>query len=130
MELYAPAYVVLIVADLERALEFYSGALGLSLGHRSGPYAQFETGFTRFSLFEREAMQATLDRALELPASDAPAFQVGFRVVDVDEAFAELVAWGAPAVTPPRDRPWGQRSAYVRDPDGNLVELVQDPREG
>jgi hypothetical protein len=27
---------------------------------------------------------------------------------------------------PPTTRSWGQRTAYVRDPDGNLIELAQD----
>jgi uncharacterized glyoxalase superfamily protein PhnB len=45
----------------------------------------------------------------------------------VDNAYAELVVSGAAAVTPPADRPWGQRTAYVRDPDGNLIELVEPP---
>jgi len=56
--------------------------------------------------------------------SDAPGFELGFKVVDVDAAYAELVAAGADAVTSPRDRPWGQRTAYVADPDGHLIELV------
>jgi catechol 2,3-dioxygenase-like lactoylglutathione lyase family enzyme len=34
-------------------------------------------------------------------------------------------AAGVEAVTPPTDRPWGQRTAYVRDPDGHLVELAR-----
>ena len=44
----------------------------------------------------------------------------------VDAAFAELVGAGAPAVVAPTTRSWGQRTAYVRDPDGNLIELAQD----
>jgi uncharacterized glyoxalase superfamily protein PhnB len=47
-------------------------------------------------------------------------------VPDCDAAFAALVAAGAPAVMPPTTRSWGQRTAYVRDPDGNLIELAQD----
>jgi catechol 2,3-dioxygenase-like lactoylglutathione lyase family enzyme len=40
-----------------------------------------------------------------------------------------LIARGAPAVVPPTDRFWGQRTAYVRDPDGHLVELAQELRQ-
>ena len=47
---------------------------------------------------------------------------------DVDAAFGELVALGAEAAVPPTDRPWGQRTAYVRDPDGHLIELAEDTR--
>lgn len=126
MEFDAPDYVVLVVADLDRALAFYTGVLGLSLGHRSGPYAQLETGPTRLSLFEREAMARALDRAsLDPPAADAPGFEIGFKVDDVDAAYQQLVDLGAQPEVAPTDRPWGQRTAYLRDPDGHLVELAQ-----
>jgi lactoylglutathione lyase len=128
MQLSAPDYVVLVVSDLDAALEFWSGLLGLPLGHRSGPYAQLDTGTTRLALYQRDAMAATLGRRLEAPAEGAPAFEVGFKVPDVDAAYAELVAGGARPVRPPTDQPWGQRTAYVADPDGHLVELVDaDP---
>jgi lactoylglutathione lyase len=128
VELTAPDYIVLIVEDLDRALHFYTGVLGLRLGHRSGDYAQLDTGTTRLAFYTRSAMAKSLSLALDAPASNAPGFEIGFKVADVDAAFSELVARGAPAVVPPTDRFWGQRTAYVRDPDGHLVELAQDLR--
>jgi lactoylglutathione lyase len=122
----APDYVVLVVEDLDRALAFYCDVLGLPLGHRSGPYAQLATGVTRVSLYERAAMASTLGRELASPSSDAPGFELGFKVDDCDAAYNELVAGGATPAVPPTDRAWGQRTAYVRDPDGHLVELAQD----
>jgi lactoylglutathione lyase len=122
----APDYVVLVVEELDRALAFYCDVLGLQLGHRSGSYAQLETGVTRVSLFERQAMAATLGRDLDAPSPDAPGFELGFKVDDCDAAYTELVAAGATPAVPPTDRAWGQRTAYVRDPDGHLVELAQD----
>jgi len=119
-----PDYVVLVVADLDRALAFYTGTLDLPLGHRSGSYAQLATGATRLALYERSAMAETLGFALDAPSPVAPGFEIGFKVDDVDAAFAELVAAGAEAVTVPATRSWGQRTAYVRDPDGHLVELA------
>ena len=126
----APDYVVLVVADLDRALAFYTGTLGLELGHRSGPYAQLATGRTRLALYEREAMAATLGvDELEEPDHDAPGFEIGFKVDDVDRVFDELVAAGAEPAVAPTDRPWGQRTAYLRDPDGHLVELAEQVEE-
>lgn len=126
MRLSAPEYVVLVVADLDASVRFYAEVLGLPLGHRSGPYAQFATGATRVALYEREAMASTLGvTSLRAPPSDAPGFELGFKVDDVDAAYAELVAAGAEPATPPQDRPWGQRTAYVRDPDCHLIELVR-----
>jgi lactoylglutathione lyase len=123
--LSAPDYLILIVEDLDRALGFYVDVLGLRLGHRSGEYAQLDTGATRLALYTRSAMAKTLGISLDPPASNAPGFEVGFKVIDVDEAFNELIARGAQPVMPPTDRFWGQRTAYVRDPDGHLVELAQ-----
>jgi len=129
MKLTAPDYVILIVENLDRALDFYTGILGLRLGHRSGDYAQLDTGITRLSLYTRKAMAQMLGMSLEAPAANAPGFEIGFKVTDVDAVFGELVARGALAVVPPTDRFWGQRTAYVRDPDGHLVELAQDLRK-
>ncbi len=126
MKLTAPDYVILIVEDLDRALQFYVGVLGLRLGHRSGDYAQLDTGVTRLGLYTRSAMAKTLGNSLEAPASNAPGFEIGFKVADVNATFGELVARGAAPVAPPTDRFWGQRTAYVRDPDGHLIELAQD----
>jgi catechol 2,3-dioxygenase-like lactoylglutathione lyase family enzyme len=126
MKLAVPDYVILIVEDLDRSLRFYTGVLGLRLGHRSGDYAQLDTGATRLGLYARAAMARMLGLSLRPPSQDAPGFEIGFKVADIDAAFAELVASGASPVTPPTDRPWGQRTGYVRDPDGHLIELAQD----
>lgn len=126
MELSAPDYVILIVEDLDRALEFYTGVLGIRLGHRSGKYAQLDTGTTRLALYTRTAMEETLGMSLGKPAANAPGFEIGFKVPQVDVAFNELVARGAAPVVPPTDRFWGQRTAYVRDPDDHLIELAQE----
>ncbi len=126
LHLNAPDYLIVIVEDLDRALHFYTEVLGLRLGHRSGDYAQLDTGVTRLALYTRSAMAKTLGMSLEVPASNAPGFEVGFKVADVDGAFNELVARGAQPVVAPTDRFWGQRTAYVRDPDGHLIELAQD----
>ncbi|MDP8969386.1 MAG: VOC family protein [Actinomycetota bacterium] len=125
MRLRLPDYIVVIVAELDRALRFYVDLLGLPLGHRSGPYAQLQTGETRLALYERQAMAATLGTGrLTAPDPDAPGFELGFKVDDVDAAYAELTAAGAAGVSAPTNRAWGQRTAYLRDPDGHLVELV------
>jgi catechol 2,3-dioxygenase-like lactoylglutathione lyase family enzyme len=128
VKLEAADYVVLVVSDLERSLKFWTGVLGLRLGHRSGAYAQLDTGRTRIALYARAAMAETLGRPLRPPDPSAPSFELGFKVEDVDAAYADLVARGAAPEVPPADRPWGQRTAYLRDPDGHLVELAEDRR--
>lgn len=125
MRLFSLDYTVLIVEDLDRSVAFYTEALGIQLSHRSGGYAQLITGPTRLALYTREAMSATLEQPLEPPARNAPGSEIGFLVADVDAAYAEITLAGAEPVKPPTDRFWGQRTAYLRDPDGHLIELVQ-----
>ena len=128
MKLTAPDYVILIVEDLDRSLAFYTEVLGLKPGHRSGDYAQLDTGVTRVALYTRSAMAQVLGMSLQTPSPNAPGFEIGFKVDDVDAVMNELVARGVSPAVPPTDRFWGQRTAYVRDPDGHLIELAQDLR--
>lgn len=106
-----------MVDDVDRSIAFYTDVVGLTLGHRSGPYAQFHSGTCRLALYDRAAMD-------ELVGPGA-AFEIGFKVDDVDVEFDRMTAAGAMGAVVPSDRPWGQRTAYVRDPDGHLVELAQ-----
>lgn len=43
---------------------------------------------------------------------------------DVDRAYEGLVAAGAPVIQPPHNTANNNRNALLRDPDGNLVEVV------
>ena len=66
------------------------------------------------------------DATIGIAASDDPdanrsAYWVS--VDDVDMSFAELRSIGAEVVSEPRDEPWGERVASVRDPEGNLVHI-------
>jgi uncharacterized glyoxalase superfamily protein PhnB len=49
--------------------------------------------------------------------------EIGFTVADVQAAYDRAIAAGARALAAPATKPWGQTVAYVRCPDGTLVEL-------
>ena len=42
---------------------------------------------------------------------------------EVDTAFADAVSKGAVPVLEPTTEPWGQRTCYIADPEGNLIEI-------
>lgn len=42
---------------------------------------------------------------------------------EVDLAFQEVVSKGATPILEPTTEPWGQRTCYVADPEGNLIEI-------
>ena len=55
---------------------------------------------------------------------------VEFEVDDVDDEFARLQPGAADVVLAPATMPWGNRSALVRDPDGNIVNIFSRPAAG
>jgi lactoylglutathione lyase len=61
------------------------------------------------------------------PPDPAPWAQggVAFFVEDVDAEHARLRAVGVCVLAPPTDRPRGERTLHVADPDGNMVELTR-----
>ena len=85
-------------------------------------YRGLDIGTAKPTLADRVAVPHHL---IDVADADVAAFEIGFKVDDVDRAYTELIGAGATPAVPPTDRPWGQRTAYVRDPDGHLVELAQ-----
>jgi lactoylglutathione lyase len=57
-------------------------------------------------------------------APGSPAMVLGMWTVDVDEAYDTLSAAGVALVQPPHQTANGNRTALLRDPDGNLAEIV------
>jgi catechol 2,3-dioxygenase-like lactoylglutathione lyase family enzyme len=49
--------------------------------------------------------------------------EIGLVTDDVAAACERAVAAGAPLLKAPAAKPWGQTVAYVRSPDGTLIEL-------
>jgi lactoylglutathione lyase len=117
----------LFVADFPAMVAFYRDVLGLPVQQEvKGDYVEFQHEGIRFSFYDRAKVPHLLGTTPGYPqglngtfelAIDLPNFE------DVDKEFARLVAAGAAPVSPPRDEPWGMRSSYVADPDGNLLEI-------
>ncbi len=121
-------YVVRFVGSLGPAVDFYGGVLGLTLTKRTEHWAQFDCGSVRLGLYERSAMAAVLG-VDEVSLGRPPgAVELAFEVEDVDGAHAAAVAAGVTSFQAPADRSWGERTAYVLDPDGGLVELLTKVR--
>nr|MBP7360030.1 VOC family protein [Prevotella sp.] len=41
----------------------------------------------------------------------------------VDDAYKKALSKGATSVMKPTTEPWGQRTCYISDPEGNLIEI-------
>jgi len=115
-------HLVLNVADVHRSLEFYVGRLGL------GPerVEEWERGEVPFPSVRIDATTI-----IDLLQHRREGENVDHLCLVVDDDVDELAATGGfDVVEGPVER-WGAqgiaRSLYVRDPDGNLVELRRYP---
>ena len=93
---------------------FYRTLLGSEPVAMSEDMAIFMSGETK--IFIHRIYEATDG---ELP----PENHTAFKVDDVDAACKSLVEQGLKMEIPPKDYYWG-RSAYLRSPDGQLVEIT------
>ena len=119
-------HVRLLVSDFPTCFAFYKDTLGLevSWADQESNYAEFAAGSVRLALFSRSEMAAALGVASESGSGTQDGVAVILRVDDVDQACSELAEAGVELITQPQDRPeWGIRTAHLRDPDGNLLEL-------
>jgi lactoylglutathione lyase len=119
-------YTILYVADVARSLDFYESAFDLRrrLLHDSGQYGELATGETTLAFASHELAAANLPQAFRPPAPEETPFEVCFVTDDVPAAYRRALDAGAPSVSEPQRKPWGQEVAYVRDLDGTLIEIA------
>jgi lactoylglutathione lyase len=123
-------YAILFVSDLERSIAFYRDTIGLPLRHQVEQYAEFGTLGAKFALFARSGLPGLIGRQAPEARVPWPQGEVAFLCEDVDDEHARLAAAGVEVLAPPTDRPWGERTLHVADPDGNVVELTRPkPRD-
>lgn len=122
-------YTRLLVANFRACFRFYRDVMGFQVGFgtEDDTYADFSLGAVNISLFDQREMSETVGTT-GLPAQVAAQDKVClvFAVESVDDACQRLQALGIPLAVPPTDHPdWGIRTAHLRDPDGNLIEINQ-----
>jgi catechol 2,3-dioxygenase-like lactoylglutathione lyase family enzyme len=120
-----PAYGVVATTDLQRALSFYRDLLGLSVLSTDASGCFLEAGGTEVRL------------AVVAAVAQAQGTVLGWRVPDVGATVAWLADNGVTVELVPdigQDAhgiwtdPDGSRLAWFRDPDGNLLSLLESPQ--
>lgn len=122
-------HVGMTVSDMDRALDFYCGLLGLRLALRAtsagGEMAFLDAGG---GMLEIAAPARDVERSRDVPSSEAGLRHITLAYDDVDHMIELLEAAGVQIEERPRNAyniQMIRRVAFVRDPDGILVELVE-----
>jgi lactoylglutathione lyase len=122
------SHIRLLTNQFPVMFRFYRDALDLRVrwGDEDGVYADFDTNTgVDIALFSRDViagMVGTAEWSVNPQVQDRVMLIVA--VDDVDFRANRLVEGGATLVGPPKDQPdHGIRSAHLRDPDGNLIEI-------
>jgi lactoylglutathione lyase len=124
--MFTDALVNFYTYDIDAGLRFYRDLLGFTETFRTpieGTPEHVELRLNGFTLG-----LGTVEAARRVHGVDAVPGSAAMVLVvwtgDVDAAYEKLIAAGTPAVQPPHDTGNNNRNALLRDPDGNLVEIV------
>lgn len=117
-------HIWLLVEDMPRALGFYRDTLGIDVLHDLGEFVELKANsHFQLSLFTRAAMRIGEPEIAIGPVGGQHA-TLAFEVDALDEYCARLRAQGVEFVSGEANHPeWGLRTAFLRDPDGNLLCL-------
>lgn len=143
-------HVGVTVSNLDRAIDFYCGVLGLELLDRSrldspdlaallgldavdATVADLDSGDGR--IVELIQYHAPSGRVIDYTSSSPASMHIAFRVDDLEAVRERLRASNARVISTrpitigdPGGRWDGATCLYIRDPDGAVLELVQRPR--
>lgn len=121
-------HIIYYVKNVQNTVNFYEKAFSMKINfmHESGAYAELVAGPISLA-FAQDALGAG-----NLPdgyyKNDLKALPAGCEIVfttdDVDAVIKKALQEGAVTVVPAKQKPWGQTVAYVRDPEGILIEIA------
>ncbi len=121
------SYTILYVKDVEKTIAFYEKAFGFARKFITpdNSYAELLTGEATLSFASVNLAGSNLtDGFMESDTTKPPfGMEIGFTTNDVEATVLSAVHAGATLLEKPKTKPWGQVVAYVRDPDGFLIEI-------
>lgn len=111
----------IVTEDVPRLREFYVRVLRLAPQDYGDEYVEFPTERGTLAIFARGAQERLAPGSTKVSSNRSMLLE--FEVDDVDAEYKRLESLDVECVKPPTTQPWGNRSIYFRDPDGDLVNF-------
>ena len=117
----------LFITDNTKMVAFYRDIFGFETEWNGvEPNVEMTLGTSRIIMFPRDAFEQMTSHEYAYPNGTNGTMELSFDVptfVDVDKEYDRAVSMGAKPIFAPTTEPWGQRTCYVADPEGNLIEI-------
>ena len=110
-----------ITTNVKVLVDFYEAILQLKATKSGADYAEFPSDAGVLAIFSAAAQEKYIPGSTDAAKNKSVILE--FRVSDVDQEYNRLQSIVKTWVKPPSTQPWGTRSIYFRDPDGNLVDF-------
>ncbi len=121
------------VMDMPKMVRFYRDILGFEIKEEENASNVYlmKDGML-FLLFRRTDFEKMVNHNFQYVKGLNGHFEIALGVENyaaVDKTYEEVIQKGAVSVLEPTTEPWGQRTCYISDPEGNLVEIVSFNKE-
>ena len=120
------AGICLITDNVAALADFYTKVLGVK-AEGDDVHAVLNTEGVGIAIFSTEGMEGMAPGSMQ--GGGCGSFTSMFEVKDVDAEYERLKALNVEFVVLPTTHPWGARSFWFRDPDGNIVDFFAKPAE-
>lgn len=117
----------IMVDDMAAMIRFYRDVLGFEIKEEEDTQNVFlEKDGTLFLLYRKTDFEKMTGRTFSYCSGVNGHYEIALSVENygaVDRAYKETVEAGAQSIMKPETEPWGQRTCYIADPEGNLIEI-------